>query len=197
MRRKSFVRTLGLLVAGPSFLALHLPAQTPDAPSLGDAARQNREQKKSAAKPGTVITNDTLKPSATADSSPASAQTASPATTPAPDNTATQGESTASNAPAKMELSAEDLKKLKDEVAAIKEQLKDKQAEVDLSQRLLNLDRDAIFSKPDPAHDTEGKAKLDAEQEELTQKQDELAKLKAKLESIAPAASADPTIPKP
>jgi hypothetical protein len=197
MRHRPFIRTLGLLVVGSSFMALHLAAQTPDAPSLGDAARQNREQKKSAVKPGTVITNDTLKPSATSDSSPASAQTAPPVTAPPPDNTMTQGESTASAAPAKMELSSEDAKNLKDEVAALKEQLKDKQAEVDLSQRLLNLDRDAILSKPDPAHDAEGKAKLDTEQQELTQKQDELARLKAKLESIGPHDGADPTVPKP
>src|SRR5208282_4873498 len=98
MRRKSFVRALGLLVASASFLALHVAAQTPDSPSLGDAARQNREQKKIAAKPGAVITNDTLKPSTASDSSPSGAQTPSPAGATANEASTTRAESIASNA---------------------------------------------------------------------------------------------------
>jgi hypothetical protein len=58
------------------------------------------------------------------------------------------------------------------------------QGEVDLVQRSLSLDQDAFYSKPDFSNDKDGKAKLDAEQADLKQKQDDLAQLKAKLAGL-------------
>ena len=183
-----------MLFAGSCFLASQLAGQNPDTPSLAEAARLNREQKKVAAKPGTVITNDTLNP-APASASPQATVPANQTPNAAKDTS--QTDTAGSHATANSELSAQDTEKLKEEIAGLKQQLKDKQGELELLQRLLNLDRDAILSKPDSSHDAAGKAKLDSEQQELTLKEEEFAKLKAKLESIAPQDRADQTSPKP
>jgi hypothetical protein len=50
----------------------------------------------------------------------------------------------------------------------------------------VELDKDAYFSQTDFTHDTQGKAKLDSEQDDLKQKEEAFEKLKAKLLSIAP-----------
>jgi len=194
MRQKSLVRSLAMLIAGSSFLAIHVVAQNPDSPSIADAARVNREQKKVPAKPETVITNDTLNPAPAAGAPTVSSQTRGSAAAQASGN---QTDSGSSNASTKSQLSPEDTARLKEEVAAIKVQLKDKQGEVELLKRLLSLDRDAVLSKPDSARDSAGKAKLESEQEELTLKEEEFAKLKAQLETIAPQGTADPTPPTP
>jgi hypothetical protein len=62
---------------------------------------------------------------------------------------------------------------------------------------LNSLDQDAFLSNPDHAKDLQGKAKLDAQQEELHAKVAALAAGKAKLDSIAPGESAKVPPPKP
>ncbi len=199
MRLKSFSRTIAVLIATSSCVVIDLAAQTPQEPSIADAARQNRQQKKTSAKSGPVITNDTLSPSPTPSTPAATTSTAAPQAAPAINNSAqasTPAESAASQAPKQSELSKEDAEKLKAEIATIKQELKDKQNEVDLLQRLLNLDREALLSKPDPSRDVEGKAKIDAEQDDLDQKAAEFEKLKAKLQSLAPELTSSQTPPK-
>lgn len=187
MRHKSLTFAIGFLCATSGLWATRLAAQNPQEPSIADAARINRQQKKSAAKPGTVITNDTLNPlpASNAPASPA-APTAPAATAPATPSTDTAAQATASAASTQPQLSQEDSEKLKAEIAVLKQELKDKQGEVDLLQRLLNLDREAFYSKPDTSRDTDGKAKLDAEQDQLKQKSEEFEKLKSKLQNLAP-----------
>ncbi len=201
MRLKLFVSTVAVLFAGITYLGAHVAAQTPQEPSIADAARLNREQKKSAPKPGTVITNDTLapSPSSATPAVPPAAPTGNPQPAVTPDSVtqaATPTSSHASEASPQPEPSKEDTERLKAEITAIKQELKDKQNEVDLLQRLLNLDREALLSKPDPSHDVQGKAKIDAEQDDLNQKMAEFEKLKAKLQGIAPELTTTQTPPK-
>ena len=197
MRLTPFSRALALVFVGLSAWGLQAAAQTPQEPSIADAARRNREEKKAPAKPGTVITNDTLSPtvSAPASTTTAPAQTAQSPNPSAPPLPGT--ESAAPGAEPKSTLTAEETEKLKTEISNMKQQVKEKQNEVDLLKRLLDLDREALYSKPDYSHDSDGKAKLNSEQEELTLKEEEFAKLKAKLLSIAPRALDAPAPAKP
>lgn len=164
-------------------------AQSNDQGSVADAARRAREQKKAAAKPGQVVTNDTLEPAKAVAAAPKpESATEAPM---APASAAPGTEEAAANANvapanvAKSEESAADVEKKKAEekkaLEALKRQIREKQQEVDLAQRGLALASDTFYSRPDFSRDTDGKAKLDAMQSDLSQKQDELAQLKAKL----------------
>jgi hypothetical protein len=158
--------------------------------SVAEAARKAREQKKTAAKPSTVITNDTLKPA-----TPATVQNAVAATERMPGtNATTSTDATAATAePANKTSEAEAAKKA--EIEALKLQVADKAKEVDLQQRELALANESYYSRPDFSKDPDGKAKLDAMQSDLTQKKGELAELKAKLKALAPDADQKPAAP--
>ena len=173
--------------------AIH--AQSQDTQSVAEAARRAREQKKATAnaKPARVITEDDVKP-ATPDATPASGFPTPP---PNPGGTA--------NPPAGTP-AAEGSKDAKDpkELAALKEQLKQVQGDLDLMQREASLAQDSFYSNPDYARDTAGKAKLDAQKQQIGDKQEEVARLKARIQELqpppdasapAPAAPAPPTEP--
>jgi hypothetical protein len=201
--RPSFIApTLSIAFSLLSVLSLDLAAQNPQDSSVADAARQAREQKKSASKPAKVITNDTLpvaplEDSTTSPGQPASSPDAitrpmkSPETEPA---TSTAASSEASGPEPAAE--ARDLQS-KPEVAALKQQLAEEQRQVDLLLRLYALDQDAFLSNPDHAKDPQSKAKIEAQQEEIHAKVAEVARLKAKLDAIAPGQSAKAVAPKP
>ncbi|HEY2117970.1 MAG TPA: hypothetical protein VGH37_02190 [Candidatus Acidoferrum sp.] len=182
-------RTLALVIAGFFLISFRIAAQTTQEPSIADAARMNRGQKKASTQPAKVITNDSFNPTSSS-SEPSRASTPQPVQAPV----ASSDASTASAQPA---LSPEDAEKLKSEIAGLKQQLKEQQGEVELLKHLLQLDKESYYSKTDYARDTEGKAKLDSEQDELKQKEEEFAKLKAKLEGIAPQEAANSAPPKP
>jgi len=162
--------------------------------SVAEAARKAKEQKKTAAKPTTVITNDTLKPA-----TPATVQNATSATETLPGTNAAASSDAATDAataaePASASSEAEAAKK-KAEIEALKLQVADKAKEVDLQQRELALANESYYSRPDFSKDPDGKAKLDAMQSDLAQKKDELAQLKAKLKALAPNADQKPAAP--
>jgi hypothetical protein len=190
MRPIFFARTLAPVIAGFFLLSLQLAAQTTQEPSIADAARTHREQKKTTSQSGKVITNDSISPSA-------SASTTQPAQS-APSDVATPDANSKSPAASSQpELSPADAEKLKAEVASLKQQLKDEQSELEVMKRLVDLDKDAYFSQTDFAHDTQGKAKLDSERDDLKQKEEAFAKLKAKLLSIAPQEALTPASDQP
>jgi uncharacterized coiled-coil protein SlyX len=88
------------------------------------------------------------------------------------------------------------------EVAAQKQQLADAQKELDLLQRELALEQDNVYSKPNSASDTAGKAKLDDLTQLIAGKQQSVEALKARLEALlgsaaAPAPAKPPTPPQP
>ena len=177
-------------------------AQSGQETSVAEAARKAREQKKTAAKPSTVITNDTLKPA-----TPATVQNAVAATESMPGTNATASTDTtaAASAPAETAATAEQANKTseaeaakkKAEIEALKLQVADKAKEVDLQQRELALANESYYSRPDFSKDPGGKAKLDAMQSDLSQKKDQLAQLKAKLKELAPDADQKTSDQKP
>ena len=191
MRPIHFARTLAPVIAGLLLTSVPLRAQTTEPTSLADAARASREQKKTAPQTSKVITNDSLGPT-----TPASSRSSTPAAEPAPnassDSSASTTDAKSTTPRQQPELSPADQEKLKAEVASLKQQLKDEQGDVELQKRLVELDKDAYFSQTDFTHDTQGKAKLDSEQDDLKQKEEAFEKLKAKLLSIAPQEALPP-----
>jgi hypothetical protein len=169
-------------------------AQSDQEPSVADAARKAREQKKTAAKPSTVITNDTLKPA-----TPETVQNATAATERMPGADATASSDATAQAanaaqPSK-EPTEEEIAKKKAKIEALKQDIADKAKEVDLQQRSLALENESYYSRPDFSKDPDGKAKLDAMQSDLEQKKDQLAQLKAKLKELASDADQKPAAP--
>ncbi|MGA3177908.1 MAG: hypothetical protein ABSE19_11255 [Candidatus Acidiferrum sp.] len=182
MRHTTIVRSLALILPLACSFALPLAAQDSQNTSVAEAARRSRERKKATAKPTPIITDDTLTPVPTpapgsATNAPAGQQSAATA----PGVAATAGSNTSDeNAPS----AADVAEKKKKDVEALKQQVAALQGEVDFAQRSLSLDQAAFYSKPDFSNDRNGKAKLDAEQADLKQKQDDLAQLKAKFAAL-------------
>jgi hypothetical protein len=174
MQQRLLLRLLALAGLAGAFLTLPLRAQDSQTDSVAEAARRARAQKKSAAKPATVITDDTLKP---APAAPTSNDNAAPAASP--------GVSAAADAqtPAPDAQSSEEQEKKKAEMEGLKQQVAAKQAELDLAQRQLTLDNDTYYGKPNYQDDRAGAAKISTEQADVNQKKDELAALKAKLDA--------------
>jgi DNA repair exonuclease SbcCD ATPase subunit len=156
------------MVLASALLSVTAFAQSQD--SIAEAARRAREQKKAAAKPAKVITEDDVKPATPAGSEapPAPGAAKAPA---AP----TPGSASVAQEP-------------KDEaaIAALKEQIKQAQNDVDLLRRQLSLEQDNYFSKPDYTHDTAGKAKVDGIKQQADDRQQELDRLKAHLAELQP-----------
>jgi predicted nucleic acid-binding Zn-ribbon protein len=67
------------------------------------------------------------------------------------------------------------------EDAGIQRQIDEAERQLKMLQREFALDRNAYYSKPNYADDTEGKAKLDAEQQQLDAAQSEIDRLTQKL----------------
>jgi len=189
----SAVLLLACLVGISSARAQSQPEQ-----SVAEAARKAREQKKTAAKPSAVITNDTLKPA-----TPATVQNATAATESLPGTTTTAAPATDATADAAnaaqptKESAEEEMTAKKAKIEALKQQIADKAHEADLQQRALALANESYYSRPDFSKDPDGKAKLDAMQSDLAQKKDELAQLKAKLKDLSPDADQKPAAPQP
>jgi hypothetical protein len=169
-------------------------AQSEQEPSVAEAARKAREQKKTPAKPSTVITNDTLKPAtpATVQQAPAAAAS-NPGAEATPGNGATPDTANAAQ-PAKRP-SEQEIAQKKEKIEALKQDIADKAKEVDLQQRALALENESYYSRPDFSKDPDGKAKLDGMQSDLAQKKGQLAQLKAKLKELGPDAEQKPAAP--
>jgi len=159
-------------------------SQTQQTQSVADAARHAREEKKTAAKPSKVITDDDLNktPKSGAEGGNAAAapapdaQPASPAAAgvaEAPDQTAASpGEGTAKKAGENAEIT-----RVKEQIAELKKKL-------DLSQRELALDQDTYYSNTDYAHDTAGQTKLATEQQQINDQHERLEELKTRLAAL-------------
>jgi len=167
-------------------------AQSQDTPSVAEAARRAREQKKAQAKPAKVITEDDVKPAAQpSPATPASPDAATAAGTPAQPASSTANASAASSSPPP---DAKDQKDSK-EVTELKAQIKQVQGDLDLLQREQSLEQDKYYSNTDYVHDTAGKTKLDALKQQVIDKQQELERLKARLAELQPAQSGSTSTP--
>ncbi len=189
----------------PAMLAaMLLPAavysQSQDSQSVAEAARRAREQKKAQAKPAKVITDETL------DVKKGDVQSAvaeEPKIPGAPDTKDQSANSAANAAAANAAGSSTATKgsedeKLKKEVAALKGQIKQAESDLDLLQREYRLDQDTFYSNTNYASDTAGKQKLDDEKQQISDKREEVERLKAKLADLQQALGiTDSTAPKP
>src|SRR5713101_3583090 len=192
------LRNITLRLALPVILsAALLPAaafaQSQDAQSVAEAARRARAQKKNSEKPAKVITDETL------DVKKGDVQSATAEQLRIPGTPETQAQPTPANAPsaaAQSEKKASEDEKLAKELAALKEQIKQAQGDLELLQREQSLEQDNYYSKTDYAHDTAGKAKLDALKQQISDKQQELERLKAQLAAL-PASQESPTTTPP
>ncbi len=181
--------------------AVLLPAaafpQSQDSQSVAEAARRAREKKKTEAKPVKVITDETL------DVKKGDVQSAvaeEPKMPGAPEPNA-QSASSAPGANAGSSSTAtkdSEEEKLKKELAAVKEQLKQALSDLDLLQREYRLDQDTFYSNTNYSSDTAGKQKLDDEKQQISDKREEVERLKAKLADLQQALGiTDSTAPKP
>jgi cell division protein FtsB len=183
-----------VLAAGLS--ATVLAAQGQDSQSVAEAARRAREQKKNAAKPTKVITDETLDVKKGDIQSAVAEEPRMPGTPDAKDQSATPSANAAANPSGAAQGPADE--KRKKEVAALKEQIKQAQSDLDLLKRDQALQQDTYYSNPDFSHDTAGKAKLDAMKQQVSDKQEELDKLKARLADLGGTLDNPPaTPPKP
>jgi len=168
-----------------------------DSQSVADAARRAREQKKTQAKPVKVITDETL------DVKKGDVQSAvaeEPKMPGAPEANAQSANNTPGANAAGSSTATKDSEdeKLKKEVAALKEQLKQALSDLDLLQREYRLDQDTFYSNTNYASDTAGKQKLDDEKQQISDKREEVERLKAKLADLQQALGVtDSTAPKP
>ncbi len=199
--------SLGILLILPVGFAA-AQSQTPPPPppqqqdaqssSLAEAAKRAREAKKDPQKPAQVWDNDTV-PKADGQISvvgeaPANADADNSAAVPAME--ASANGAAAANAPAKS--SGENKGALKSQLADAKEKLSTVKTDLDLLERTYTLDSQMYYGKPDYSTDTDGAAKLKAEQEQIAAKQQEMDdqqkkidELEADLAKAAPPSSDD------
>jgi len=189
MSRFISLRLAVSVVLASALLSAAALAQSQD--SVAEAARRARAQKKNAEKPAKVITDETLEVKKGDVQSAAAEQLRMPGT---PQTPAQPAPAAPSAAPS--EKKGPEDEKLAKELAALKEQIKQAQSDLDLAQREQALQQDTYFSNPDYVHDTAGKAKLEAIKQQITDKQQELDRLKARLAELQPAIPAA-TSPKP
>jgi hypothetical protein len=211
MKPHSLSRTLGLgsfaVFSAVAIFSPALRAQSQDnAPSVAEAARKAREQKKAAPRQSHVITEDTLSlrpasadtgaapPSGTViNTTPVMPSTETPASP--KDASAETKKSPESSAPAPAD--AQKTEEQAAEIAKAKEMLVQLQSELDLLKRQLALNSETYYSNPDYAHDTNGKSKLDDLQKAIGDKQISVQELKQQLEELLQKAGISPDAPAP
>lgn len=196
--------SLGILLILPVGFAAG-QSQTPAPPqqqdaqssstSLAIAAKRAREAKKDDQKPARVWDNDTV-PKAGAQISVVGETPAVTDTDNSAAVTTADSHPNIANSPAKS--GGEDNRALKSQLADAKEKLSTIKTDLDLLERTYTLDAQMYYGKPDYSSDTEGAAKLKAEQEQIAAKQQEMDDeqkkiddLEAELARVAPPASED------
>ena len=183
---------VSLILLGSFLCVAPAQAQSDPQPSVAEAARKARAQKKPE-KPAPVVDNDNLKPPT--EKPEVTSATAVEARLPG----APASSPEAVTPDAKATAALDDAKKKEEEQKALeelKQQIREMEKEVDLAQRALSLANEDFYSKPDFSNNTDGKAKLDAMVNELTQKKDELTKLLAKLPAGESADEPKPAPPR-
>lgn len=159
-----------------------------DATSVADAARRAREQKKNVPKPARTLTNDDL-PATPPASQPAAAPAGSTESA-ASDQANTESETaTPAKAPAAETATpaASEQKKRAEIEAALKRakaELAQAQSELDVLKRKSALDSDSFYSQTDYSRDTDGRARLDAEAQDVNDKKSQVDELKSKVAAL-------------
>jgi hypothetical protein len=154
--------------------------------SIADAARKSRQAAKNSSKPSKVITDDDLdkeniKPGAQGLNvgAPAELETQPPSPDAVADAAATPS---VPPDPATVAAPSDD-----PEITKLKDTIADAEKDADLGRRDMALQQDTFYSNPDYQHDTAGKAKLAALQQQINDKQQEIERLKARLAKLEEA----------
>ena len=172
-----------LVLLAATLLPAAVFTQSQDTQSVAEAARRARAQKKNSEKPTKVITDDTLEVKKGDVQSATAEQLRIPGTPATPAQPASNAPSSAAQGEKK---ASDDEQRAKD-LAALKEQIKQGQSDLDLAKRELALQQDTYFSNVNYARDTAGKAKLDDLKQQVSDKQQELERLKARLTDLQAA----------
>src|SRR6266436_1345893 len=155
-------------------------SQADSAPSVAEAARRAREKKKENAKPVRTLTNDDL-PAAPAGDAAAGTAVAKGEDSAAPGTNESDGKPAAA-------VNNEQAKQKKAENAAVleraKKQLATALSELDVMQRKARLDSDSYYSETDYESDKDGKANLDAEAQQISDKKQAVEELKARVAEL-------------
>jgi hypothetical protein len=186
----TFIAT-GFFATGLLFTELSGPlcaqSQSDSSPSVAEAARRAREQKKNAAKPVRTFTNEDLPaspatPPSTNAENTTNTDTNSAKSEKAPSTTSETSETRSA------QVNDEDSKRKKSENAAALERAKkdllQAQDELGVLQRKAVLDSESYYSKTDFASDKDGKANLDAEAQQINDKQQAVDALKARVAEL-------------
>ncbi len=164
-------------------------SQTQQGQSVADAARHSREQKKNAAKQARVIRNEDLDTEYFKAgqeglnlSAPASLKTEARS---AGAVAAAERAATSANKESRPKgKDAEEAAAENAEIARLKEQIAEAEEQLKWQQRELALDQDTVYSNPNYTDSRTGKAKLDAEQQRINERRQEIQGLKANLAAL-------------
>jgi len=159
--------------------------QSDPAPSVAEAARRAREKKKENAKPVRTLTNDDLPAAPAGDAgtgtaTPTSAAKGEDAVAPAANEDGENKSPAAGNdekVRLRKEYNAAALERAKKQLAQLL-------SELDIMERKAVLDSDSYYSKTDYASDKEGKANLDAEAQQISDKKQAADELKARVAEL-------------
>jgi hypothetical protein len=141
--------------------------------SVADAARRAREQKKNA-KPVRTLTNDDL---------PAAAE-AKLAAAPSDQMEADQAGKDHSKVGEKTEMGAAKKAELEARLKQVKANLAESEGELNVLQRKEALDGDSYYSKTDYRDDTAGKATLDQDAQDISDKKAQIETIKSKIADL-------------
>jgi hypothetical protein len=169
-------------------------AQSSASTTLAEAAKRARDAKRDQAKPAQVWDNDTVPKASGQISVVGEAPATADADNSAP-GAAAPGDNSANGAPAKTEGSGA----LKSQISDAKGKLATIKTDLDLLERTNTLDSQMYYGKPDYQTDTDGAAKLKAEQDSIAAKQQEMDDQQKKIDDLEaelgkqPAASSEDT----
>jgi len=172
-----------------SVMASTRDAQDPQSQSVADAARQARAQKKNASKASKVISDDDIDTKKVKPGAEGLNVGSQPKSDSQPPNAGAVSAVEAADQAAAATETGSGKKGEDPEIARAKAEVAEAAKQLDLLQRGFALDQDSYYSKPDYVSDKAGKAKLDAEQQQIGDKQQEVDRLKAHLAELQEARS--------
>jgi len=178
-------------------------AQSQDNSSVADAARKAREQKKTAPKAVRTLTNDDLPPAPEAKPPAAEAPQDQLLADPGKraEGEASAEKKSATDKQAEKQVTEERAAQRKTELETAlkraKANLSESEHELDVLQRLAVLDSEAYYSQTDYQNDTTGKAKLDADHQQIGEKKSQIDMIKAKIAELTAELGADAEPEKP
>lgn len=181
-------------------------SQTQQDQSVADAARRNREQKKNAKRQSRVISNEDLdteyfKPGQEGLNLDAPSKTKTEVTSASAAAT-DDGDQAVSSAKKESRSKGEDSEEAAAEdaqIAKLQKQIAESEEALKWQKRELALDQDTVYSNPNYTDSKTGKDKLDAKQQQINERQQEIEGLEAQLAALqerraqtAPAESSPP-----